>query len=673
MVLYSIEATAANYEELTDKTEKFASANVLQTKTDQAFLKTGRRSYIFISRIHRQKITCGAAVWDPGRFERDLAAFWAATGIKAVQVSVSEITLRMAESMLRCADRGDYINDCDDILEQYGIYALLRDRFFKMEESVIQECPGQSALRRMAHEILCDESMAAELDRIFAPAGYANVKGHPVHYIVKTDDAGVRDKMLDILLPALYQNNRLVNRRYTTLRFRSLEDVSPEKLSQLYASSDGGTIVIDCQEGDADDTDESDFAQEGTDTLITLCEHMKKHKNRVLTIFCLPRASGRKERLILEHIGSVTVVNLHEDLVCGERAKQYLKKLAQKHGVRGTKALYTAIADRDKGFLPSDLNRVFDSWFDRRLKTDFFPQYAGIVSACAAMAKKKAAGSAYSKLNEMIGLQSAKAVINQALDYYKAQKLFADKGMKANRPTMHMVFTGNPGTAKTTAARLFARIMKENGLLSVGNLYEVGRADLVGRYVGWTAKNVQEKFSQAKGSVLFIDEAYSLLDDRSGSYGDEAINTIVQEMENCREDIVVIFAGYPDEMDDFLARNPGLCSRIAFHVPFADYDAEELYAIGELIAKKKGLRFAPSVRDKLLPVLAAARNIPSFGNGRYVRSLVEKAMMKQAGRLVNADVDQVTAEDISMLTAEDFDVPGQTAKRAQKRIGFAAP
>lgn len=119
--------------------------------------------------------------------------------------------------MLRCADRGDYINDCDDILEQYGIYALLRDRFFKMEESVIQECPGQLALKQMVHEILCDESMAAELDRIFTPAGYTNVKGHPVHYIVKTDDAGVRDKMLDILLPALYQNNRLVNRRYTTL------------------------------------------------------------------------------------------------------------------------------------------------------------------------------------------------------------------------------------------------------------------------------------------------------------------------------------------------------------------------------------------------------------------------------------------------------------------------
>ena len=112
---------------------------------------------------------------------------------------------------------------------------------------------------------------------------------------------------------------------------------------------------------------------------------------------------------------------------------------------------------------------------------------------------------------------------------------------------MHMVFTGNPGTAKTTVARLLAQIMQDNGLLSRGHLVEVGRSDLVGKYVGWTAKCVKEKFKEAKGGVLFIDEAYSLLDNRAGSYGDEAINTIVQEMENHREELVVIFAGYPEK------------------------------------------------------------------------------------------------------------------------------
>ena len=114
--------------------------------------------------------------------------------------------------------------------------------------------------------------------------------------------------------------------------------------------------------------------------------------------------------------------------------------------------------------------------------------------------------------------------------------------------------------------------MKENNLLSKGNLIEVGRGDLVGKYVGWTAPTIQKKFKEAQGSVLFIDEAYSLVDDRDGSFGDEAINTIVQEMENHRNDVVVIFAGYPDKMESFLQKNPGLRSRIAYHVPFSDYD-----------------------------------------------------------------------------------------------------
>ena len=134
--------------------------------------------------------------------------------------------------------------------------------------------------------------------------------------------------------------------------------------------------------------------------------------------------------------------------------------------------------------------------------------------------------------------------------------------MKAERPTMHMVFTGNPGTAKTSVARLFARIMKENGLLSKGNLIEVGRGDLVGKYVGWTAPTIQKKFKEAQGSVLFIDEAYSLVDDRNGSFGDEAINTIVQEMENHREDVIVILPVIPTRWRHFCKRTRGFAPEL---------------------------------------------------------------------------------------------------------------
>ena len=222
------------------------------------------------------------------------------------------------------------------------------------------------------------------------------------------------------------------------------------------------------------------------------------------------------------------------------------------------------------------------------------------------------------------------------------------------------VFTGNPGTAKTTTARLLAAIMKENGLLAQGKLYELGRSDLVGKYVGWTASIVKEKFQKAKGSILFIDEAYSLLDGHTGLYGDEAINTIVQEMENCREDTVVIFAGYPVEMEQFLSRNPGLRSRIAFHISFDDYTAEELYQITQLIVEEKGMLLSEGVREKLLPIFEAATERPDFGNGRFARNLVEKALMNQADRLIQRNPEMLTRKEATLLKAEDFEEPANT-------------
>ena len=271
----------------------------------------------------------------------------------------------------------------------------------------------------------------------------------------------------------------------------------------------------------------------------------------------------------------------------------------------------------------------------------------------------------------MIGLSGAKKLIGKALDYHKAMKLFADKGMKNDHPAMHMVFTGSPGTAKTSVARLFARIMKENGLLSKGDLIEVGRGDLVGKYVGWTAPTIQKKFREAEGSVLFIDEAYSLADDRDGSYGDEAINTIVQEMENRRESVIVIFAGYTDKMEAFLNKNPGLRSRIAYNVPFDDYTTEELCAIAALIAKKNGLSLDAPAQSRLEKLFSSARAQSDFGNGRYVRNVIERARMAQASRLLAMGYENVTSADVATLCASDIEMP-EVQVKAEKRIGFSA-
>ena len=162
------------------------------------------------------------------------------------------------------------------------------------------------------------------------------------------------------------------------------------------------------------------------------------------------------------------------------------------------------------------------------------------------------------------------------------------------------------------------------------------------------------------------------MDDRDGSFGDEAINTIVQEMENHREDVAVIFAGYPDKMEGFLQKNPGLRSRIAFHVHFDDYDMNELCDIAELIARKKGLNIDEKAREKLLSIFAEVQGEKDFGNGRYVRNIIEKAMMAQASRLLAKDYDEITRKEVTTLCADDFEIPVQKRQLNKPRIGFIA-
>jgi AAA+ superfamily predicted ATPase len=476
----------------------------------------------------------------------------------------------------------------------------------------------------------------------------------------------VNPAVLDVLLSALYQNGRIFNRRYSTLEFSNQTGFSLEYCRAIYKASFDGAMVITYEQ---EDTLDGDFAPSGSDTVEDICKLIREYHNEVLTILCLPRAGEKTKQAFLENLNDVTLLPLSAETVFGDKALNYLTQCATNMQVTPDDKLYEGFGDPKKGYGAADLNRIFDKWFDNKLKTEIYAQYADFEAANRQVAGKKARGSAYSELTEMIGLTDAKAVINQALDFYKAQKLFKEKGVKSERPAMHMVFTGNPGTAKTTVARLFAQIMKENDLLSEGDLIEVGRADLVGKYVGSTAPTVRKAFRKARGSVLFIDEAYSLVDDRDGSFGDEAINTIVQEMENNREDMVVIFAGYPDKMEGFLQKNPGLRSRIAFHVPFADYSADELIDITALLAKKQGISLAPDVADKLKPIYEGALRSDDFGNGRYARNLLEKARLKQASRLVAMDIDSVTGETIAMLVPDDFEAPPQS-KMQKNTIGF---
>ena len=594
--------------------------------------------------------------------------FLKAIGIRLDGLKVEEQTLSNFKNLLSAANRNDLLYDDDNVLETFGLDGLGRTYRggISFSENLIGDLDKEAVFSK-AKCYLADGTLIPELQRIYGGKAPKKLLGHPVHYFVLTDDRDMRREIYRLLLNALYMNHRLQSLRYCYLDFCAGERFSSEDYDRLYKSMAGGTVVVRV---DAADSAENDEASAGRYLMEKLAEAARKYRNEVLTILCFPRESTRYKSWFKENAGSMTMVEIQEDFADKKRAKEFLRLRALEHGVKADRKLYEGL-EEEHGYLAPELNNMFDEWYDNKLKTGIYPQYKGLASARAEAAKEARRGTAYDELQKLCGLDSAKKVIRQALDYYKAQKLFAERGMQEDHPAMHMIFTGNPGTAKTTAARLFARIMQENGLLSRGQMVEVGRGDLVGKYVGWTAVNVQKIFKEAEGGVLFIDEAYSLVDDRSGSFGDEAINTIVQEMENHRDKTVVIFAGYPDKMEGFLQKNPGLRSRIAFHVPFSDYESGELLQIAEIIAQEKGFCLSDSAKDRLAAIFETACRDTDFGNGRFVRNLLEKARMAQASRLLQMDLDALTDREIRTIEAEDIEAP-EAKKPVKQRLGFSA-
>lgn len=287
------------------------------------------------------------------------------------------------------------------------------------------------------------------------------------------------------------------------------------------------------------------------------------------------------------------------------------------------------------------------------------------------LVEERIPGTAKKELEEMIGITKVKDVIGKALANYKLKKLCMDKGIRKDNVSLHMVFAGNPGTAKTTVARLFAEILKDEKVLSSGKFVEVGRADLIGKVVGSTAPLVKKRFREAQGGVLFIDEAYSLCDGHEGSFGDEAINTIVQEMENHRDNVIVIFAGYPNQMKKFLDRNPGLLSRIAFQVEFEDYTVDELCEITKLMLSRKEMTITDAAMNKLRTHFEGVMGSNDYGNGRFVRKMLEEAEMNLAERVLQLKGEELTTEVLT--TVEECDIPEVVGKASGKKqtIGFA--
>jgi probable Rubsico expression protein CbbX len=256
---------------------------------------------------------------------------------------------------------------------------------------------------------------------------------------------------------------------------------------------------------------------------------------------------------------------------------------------------------------------------------------------------------------DLVGLVPVKTRLKEIAALLLIHRLRKALGLTSTNPGLHMSFTGSPGTGKTTVALKMADILFRLGYIKKGHLITVTRDDLVGQYIGHTAPKTKEVLKRAMGGVLFIDEAYYLYKpDNERDYGSESIEILLQVMENQRDDLVIIFAGYKERMESFYESNPGLSSRVANHVDFPDYSPEELLIIATNMVEEQQYRLTEESSTVLLEYIRLRKEQPHFANARSVRNAIDRARMRQANRMFNAGERMLTKADLVTIQAEDF-------------------
>lgn len=257
------------------------------------------------------------------------------------------------------------------------------------------------------------------------------------------------------------------------------------------------------------------------------------------------------------------------------------------------------------------------------------------------------------ELDALVGLNNVKKHIDEIYAFMEIQKRRSREKLHTESQVLHMVFKGNPGTGKTTVARILGKLFREAGILPKGHLVEVERADLVGEYIGHTAQKSRDQIKKSLGGILFIDEAYSLARGGEKDFGKEAIDTIVKGMEDHKDNLIIILAGYREEMNKFMQTNPGLRSRFPIHINFPDYSTEELLAIADMMLDQRQYSLSGGAREELRMIIESIPRLHEHnGNARLVRNLIERAMRVQAVRLM--DQGQLTREDLLVLSREDM-------------------
>ena len=284
-----------------------------------------------------------------------------------------------------------------------------------------------------------------------------------------------------------------------------------------------------------------------------------------------------------------------------------------------------------------------------------YKKITDICNGSSEMTDKRTLEELLAELNELTGLKNVKEKVNDLIAYQKVQKMRREKNLHTTKNTLHMAFTGNPGTGKTTVARIVGHIYRQLGLLSKGHFVEVSRTDLIAGYQGQTALKVKSVIEKAKGGVLFIDEAYSITEnDHSDSYGRECLTELTKALEDYRDDLVVIVAGYTKPMDKFFESNPGLKSRFNTFIEFSDYSAEELMNILNRMCTEHDYILSDELVDRITQYMSSEteKKEENFANGRLARNIYEKLIMNHARRIANSQ--DASKEELSLLIDTDF-------------------
>lgn len=647
----------ANSEMIKERTKinlrEYAYANPIAAVNNYMY-KTMKNGLCFMAFREEGDTTMAAFAYDNRNytyaeaFDGIFAALDDIFGINRIITEPQEITMTDFSEIMSEAKRRDNIS----YYRQYIEEARLPD-FMAFGDYNTEKVPKKFDLREwlipettVKPTGIYDNTFVRELRNIREhknTSGYTEIM---VHYVISARSKEAALDMTRTLANSLIDANRI-----STRRIEIISEIEPELfrhnryIEDIIENTFGGIVVFDLSEK---------FGFSSTDYGMT-CKYIeklvKKYRKDCLFVFTYNIDAPGFSYYILSGLREYVIpVMLREGTFSRKTAISYMKELIKDSGY----SQYSEQAEEYMKLFPcssftqTDVMKAydeFDAWclnrnvlnaYDYGLAEDFF------------LDRDENAASFYEKLNRMIGLKTVKERIDDIIDADIVEKERKKRiGSSYRSSAMHMIFAGNPGTAKTTVAKLFAGIAKENGILKSGAFVERGGMDLDG--LG-CVRAIRDAFLAAEGGVLFIDEAYSMK-------SDTAVTVLIQEMENRRDDVIVILAGYSERMKAFMEINEGLVSRIPYWLDFPDYNTDELTEIFSLMTKERGFSITEDALNNARCIFEKAKHKENFGNGRYARNLLENAIQKQSVRLMSkrGNAGNIRKKELFLITGEDIE------------------